>query len=382
LPISRDFNDDEFLHLQNSSNNVGLEEMLHQPSEKRSSVSKTVFVKGRQDSLEDVVALLANIMVLGRFWVKFMGTDVSTYPYVLRQLVGLADVLTSAKFRAFAATMKGVCPYLAHTLIVNIFNVFNGFVELAKNPHVIRELKATGKIDTAHVKIPLLIVQQLLEQLQLCIATGSTGILFARPPNTFAIFCPVLALSNNSFWSPLSPAPRAGNRENGGRNNNGGRHDTSGRWGNDGSSEGKRKGWESHPGYGAGWDRGGGTGGSGGSGANKRLNTNTNPPANQRNTATRGGGRSNGKASPALAGSIVNATGKKLFFPPGLSQKYCANFLDTAESCSFGDKCNFKHCKFPKDFPSDDIAAMMTLVSKTRGLSWNPVLRLPGGIRE
>ena len=92
-------NDDEFLLLQNSSKNVGLEEMLHQPSEKRSSVSKTVFVKGRQDSLDDVIALLANIMVLGRFWVKFMGTDESTYPYVLRQLVGLVDVLTSAKFR-------------------------------------------------------------------------------------------------------------------------------------------------------------------------------------------------------------------------------------------------------------------------------------------
>ena len=349
-------NDDEFLHLQNSSKNVGLEEMLHQPSEKRSSVSKTVFVKGRQDSLDDVVALLANVMVLGRFWVKFMGTDVSTYPYVLRQLVGLADVLTSAKFRAFAATMKGVCPYLAHTLIVNIFNVFNGFVELAKNPHVIRELKATGKIDTKHVKVPLLIMQQLLEQLQLCIATGSTGILFARPPNTFAVFCPVLALSGNSFCSPLSPAPRAGNRENGGRNGNGGRHDNSGRWGDDGSSVGKRKGWESHPGYGdGGWNRGGGTGGSGGSGAHKRLNTNTSPPVNQRNTGTRGG-RPKEKASPALAGSIVNATGKKLFFPPGLSQKYCANFLDTGETCSFGDKCNFKHCNYVAYF----IALLLT----------------------
>ena len=115
--------------------------------------------------MEDVVALLANIMVLGRFWVKFMGTDVSTYPYVLRQLVGLADVLTSTKFREFAATMKGVCPYLAHTLIVNIFNIFNGFVELAKNLHVIRELKATGHISTKHVKVPLLIVHQQLEHL-------------------------------------------------------------------------------------------------------------------------------------------------------------------------------------------------------------------------
>jgi len=196
-------NDDEFLHLQNSSKNVELDEMLHQPSEKRSSVSKTVFVKGRQDLLEDVVALLANVMVLGRFWVKFMETDVSTYPYVLRQLVGLADVLASAKFRAFAATMKGVCPYLAHTLIVNIFNIFNGFVELAKNPHVIREIKATGKIDTKHVKVPLLIVHQLLEQLHLCIATGSTDILFTRPPQTLLPFFPLFLLLAGTVFGRL-----------------------------------------------------------------------------------------------------------------------------------------------------------------------------------
>ena len=324
-------NDDEFLHLQNSSKNVGLEEMLHQPSEMRSSVSKTVFVKERQDSLEDVVALLANIMVLGRFWVKFMGTDVSTYPYVLRQLVGLTDVLTSVKFREFAATMKGVCPYLVHTLIVNIFNIFNGFVELAKNPHVIRELKATGHIGTKHVKVPLLIAHKLLEQLQLCIATGSTGILFARPPTFFTVFCPVLALSGNSFWSPLSPSHRSGSKDNGGRNDN------DGRWGNEGKgNEGKRKGWESHPGYGdESWGRGGGTGGSGGSSVRKRLNTNTSPPVNQNQKTTRVG-RSNEGAGASLAVSIVNATGKKLFSPRVCRKHIAQTFLTRGRAAGLG----------------------------------------------
>ena len=175
----------------------------------------------------------------------------------------------------------------------------------------------------------------------------------------------------------MSSSHRSGSKDNGGRNDN------DGRWGNEGKgNEGTLKGWESHPGYGdESWGRGGGTGGSGGSSVRKRLNTNTNPPVNQNQKTTRVG-RSNEGVGASLAVSIVNATGKKLFFPPGLSQTYCANFLDTGESCRFGYKCNFKHCKFPKDFPSDDIASMMTLVSKTRGLSWNPVLRLPGGIRE
>ena len=76
-------NCDEFDQLQNSSANAELEEMLHQPSERRSSVSKTAFIKGRQETLDDVIALLANLIILGRFWVTFDGKDVSTYPYVL-----------------------------------------------------------------------------------------------------------------------------------------------------------------------------------------------------------------------------------------------------------------------------------------------------------
>ena len=231
-----------------SSTNVGLEEMLYQHSEKRSSVSRTVFVKGRQDMLDDVVSLQANIMVLGRFWIKFMGNDELMFPYVLRQLIGLVNVLTSTKFRNFAAMMTGVCPYLAHTLIVNIFNVSNGFVELAKNPHVIRELKATGHIDIKNVKVPTLIMNQLLEKLQLCIATGSPDMLFARPPNSFAVFCPVLAHNGVNNWSPLS---RSGGQESGGRRNNGGRLD---HWG-------PRNVWDTPPSGGNGRIlRGGGTG--------------------------------------------------------------------------------------------------------------------------
>ena len=99
--------------------------------------------------------------------------------------------------------MKDVCPCLAHTLIVYIFNVFNGFVELAKNPHVIRELKATEHVDIKHVKVPSLIMHQLLEQLQLCIATGSTGILFARPSPNLSPFFFLLLLSAGTVFGLL-----------------------------------------------------------------------------------------------------------------------------------------------------------------------------------
>ena len=192
-------NCDEFDQLQNSSANNELEEMLHQPSERRASVSKTVFIKGRQETLDDVIALLANVMILGRFWVTFDGNDTTTYPYVLRQLSELADVLTTSEFRTFAGSMKGVCPFLAHILIVNTFNFFAGFIKLAKNSHVVREVKVSRTIDLKGINTSSLIMKNLLEQLQLCVATGSQQNLFARPPASFATFCPLLSRGNVNF---------------------------------------------------------------------------------------------------------------------------------------------------------------------------------------
>ena len=93
--------------------------MLHQPAERRCSVLKTVFIKECQETLDDVIVLVANLMTLGRFWVSFDGQDVSTYPYVLRQLSELADVLTTSKFRAYVLSMRHACSALAHILVVN-----------------------------------------------------------------------------------------------------------------------------------------------------------------------------------------------------------------------------------------------------------------------
>ena len=88
------------------------------------------------------------------------------------------------------------------------FNAFNEFVELAKNPHVIRELKVTGQIDMKHVKVPTLVIHQLIEQLQLCVATaairrnGLAGYLICSPSHSFAIFSPALVRSGINFLSP------------------------------------------------------------------------------------------------------------------------------------------------------------------------------------
>ena len=62
-----------------------------------------------------------------------------------------------------------------------------------------REVKVSHTIDLRHVLISSLIMRNLLDQLQLYIATGSVQNLFARSPSSFAIFCPLLARASVNF---------------------------------------------------------------------------------------------------------------------------------------------------------------------------------------
>ena len=97
------------------------------------------------------------------------------------------------------------------------------------------------------------------------------------------------------------------------------------------------------------------------------MNSKIRLPDNQRQKHTRIW-RSNGDSRATLAGSIVNATGKKLFSPRVCRRNIAQHFLDTGETCKFGDKCNFKHCKFPKDFPSNDIASRLGIYHGTQSV--------------
>ena len=103
--------------------------MLEQPSEKISSLYKDGFIKGRQETLEDVIAFIANTVCFGRFWVKMIEGDESTYPFVFQLLIQVADVLSSVTYFEFDGKAKtGSHEYMAHTLITYLLNISSLFV--------------------------------------------------------------------------------------------------------------------------------------------------------------------------------------------------------------------------------------------------------------
>ena len=64
---------------------------------------------------------------------------------------------------------------------------------MAKNPYSILEFKATNIVLYKYVKLVLLIHEDLMHQLQLCMATGSRQNMFAEAPVTFRTYA--------QYWS-------------------------------------------------------------------------------------------------------------------------------------------------------------------------------------
>ena len=58
---------DELDLLQNLSAHAELEEMLHQSTERRCSIFIMVFIKDRQETLDDVIVMLVNLVLIGRY---------------------------------------------------------------------------------------------------------------------------------------------------------------------------------------------------------------------------------------------------------------------------------------------------------------------------
>ena len=56
------------------------------------------------------------------------------------------------------------------------------------------------------------------------------------------------------------------------------------------------------------------------------------------------------KQQRQTTGSIINTTSKRLFFPKGLKNRYCADYLDTSNTCRHGTNC-LSSCRLAHGLP-------------------------------
>ena len=171
---------------------------MEHPSEKKAGLRKEVFLKGNQESIEDIITLAANLRVFGRFWTSKDNNCFHQQPLVITMMEEVAEFVSSPEFHHFFAKHKKTSNYIVHTIIVYMFNIFSLFVGTAQNPQTVRKFKVEGTIeDLQDIEMASLMIQDLLNQLRLCTVTGSLHTLFAHPPTSFPTFCPRLANRNH-----------------------------------------------------------------------------------------------------------------------------------------------------------------------------------------
>ena len=90
LPPPRNENE-EYSGYVNSSKNNEVDRMLDQPEDKRTVMRKDVFIKGKQNTINDVLTFISNIIVFARFWVKIDKDDMNEMPYIIQMLIEIAD---------------------------------------------------------------------------------------------------------------------------------------------------------------------------------------------------------------------------------------------------------------------------------------------------
>ena len=181
---------EEYKSFIHSSKNVDVDRMLDQPDEKRTMMRKDIFIKGRQNSIEDIITFIANIVVFCRFWVKSTPNNLNDYPYVIQMFIEIADFLSSQEYSTFNDKFRSEAPHMYHTLVCYIFNIFSTFVKMAKNPTTVRKLKIENTINFKEVRIGQMMLNTLLDQLKICSATSSLQNIFANPSYSYKLFFP------------------------------------------------------------------------------------------------------------------------------------------------------------------------------------------------
>ena len=190
---------EEYCGFVNSSKNVDVDRLLDQPEDKKTTMRKDVFIKGRQDSIEDVLAFISNITVYTRFCVKMWEESNDDHPVVIEMFLKIADFLSSAEYRRFDERFSQTAPYMYHTLVCYIFNIFSSFVKIAKNPTIVRKFKIENKISVSEIQSARIMVKSLLEQLHLCTATSSLQMIFSSPPVSYKFFFLVMKEKKRSL---------------------------------------------------------------------------------------------------------------------------------------------------------------------------------------
>ena len=141
----------------------------------------------KQDTLNDILYLIVNIVTFFRFYTGCT-IDSPSPPSIVDILFKIADELSSADYRRYDKKYSQTITCILHTLVCHLLNTFSIFASNAKDPKFICILKIKDTIDAKPFDVIVYMSKQLLLQLQIVKITFTKGIIFVKPSSHLPLF--------------------------------------------------------------------------------------------------------------------------------------------------------------------------------------------------
>ena len=162
------------------------------------------------------------MIAFAKFRVLFDLEVPSSHPTLVQICLEIGKELTVKETRDFFRAHKKSHPYMSHTLVVAISNIFTVMTKGAKNPEALRRMRYTNEVTPSVGRHPIKMTQDLLGQIRMAVMSGSLGYLFATRPSTYKLFFPEESSTGSTEGSGTSATGEGPKRKKKGQGQEGG----------------------------------------------------------------------------------------------------------------------------------------------------------------
>ena len=161
-----------------------MEGVVDEAVEKRAAKDKTVFTKGRQDTLPDIVTALANLILV----LEFLSSNEQSLevPGIIRMLYRIASKITTPDFRDFYTAHKHEVQWIPYYILCHIQSIMKAHVLAASDVNTLRYVENDNTPDYRILSSANQQFNYILDNYELCVHTNSLGF-FAPKPSSFNV---------------------------------------------------------------------------------------------------------------------------------------------------------------------------------------------------
>ena len=158
------------------------------PSSKRTTPSSNLYTDGAQETYEDVLSAVANLIGILQWAVEENGQEEPTF---IRDLKELFDLMTDDVFRQLFTRQTTTLPWIGHCFILEIQNLFQARAEMAMTDSNIEAVLDGSDIDATVLKLYDLRFSDVKDTFSKIIAnSGRVSSVYAGEPVSYKLFRP------------------------------------------------------------------------------------------------------------------------------------------------------------------------------------------------